>query len=1185
TVRVDPVVDLAEEWTITGWFKGLVDSGWKTFTKGSTKDYQIKIKGDGTLGTFGTDRDIQFRPAVDGSGNAYNTNSIKNGWHHVTAVGTGTTTTFYIDGQYAGTSDYKSTSDVYYIGGVTRFAEYIDDVRIYNRALNEDEIIIISKPPTGDNQPPELAPVNPVTIFEGETGTISISASDPDNDTLILTAANLPGFAQFADNANGTGTVSLAPGYNDAGAYIFSLTVTDGELSHTIDVNLGVSNTNRAPVITAGGPYTIEEASLLEVEITATDPDGDALTLTAEGLNNELMNFEDNLDNTAALTFFPGMLHEGNYTVNVTTNDGSLTDSAAINLTVTGRSYPPEITVGGPYEMNEGETLSIDISALDPEGDTLVMSSSAVPEFGQFTDNGDGNAAYLFTPGSYDAGTYSFVSSVSDGTSYDAKGFDLVVHNVNQDPAAVIEGPVEVVVHTGANFSGVGSSDTDGDPLTCTWNFGDQSTGETGPAASHTFTSEGTYEVTLTVTDGQGGSDSASMTVLVTPPPVIDLEPISVDTTGVSYNPQTLAISGTADVEIHNNGTTAVNSSYEIVLFEDINKNELFDSGIDTLLGSGTAPSGHGQDASITVAVEVSGSVKFAENLVFAFVDSTGLIDETDEDNNSTHNMANCEHQPPVGSFEPAIKWAWTAAPTSPVTHPTITPTTNSNSLNVMMTPAVIDLDNDGTPEIVFGSTEGTNGSRVMRGILRAIKGDSGEEVFSVTDPDLQINTASSVAAGDIDNDGKPEIVACDSSGRKIIVFEHDGTFKWRSDRLEYIYWGSPAIADMDKDGKPEIIIGRQVLDNEGNILWTGTGGRGYVFGPMSFAADINMDGSPDIVAGNTVYSREGEDISTLKILWQAPGGEGVNAIGNFDDDPFPEIVHVSGGQVRLLEHNGTVKWGPIAIPKGGRGGPPTVADFDNDGEPEIGVSGSYRYLVLNADGSELWQAEIYDRSSNCTGSSVFDFDGDGSTEVVYRDEQFLRIYRGTDGKELYKIEMSSCTWHEYVIVADVDNDNNAEIVAVANNNCGYGPQRGIYVIGDSNDTWVNTRKIWNQHAYHITNVNDDGSIPANPANSWDAFNNFRQNQMVNPLGCTELTASFIRINNADYPGNIQVTARAGNGGLLHVSAGVNVSVYNGDPVSGGTLLGTVQTTKRLNPGEYEDISFQWNAPPQGVFT
>ncbi|MCP4125977.1 MAG: tandem-95 repeat protein, partial [Gammaproteobacteria bacterium] len=577
TVRVDPVVDLADEWTITGWFKGLVDSGWKTFTKGSTKDYQIKIKGDGTLGTFGTDRDIQFRPAVDSNGTAYNANSIANGWHHVTALGTGTSTTFYIDGKYAGTSDYKSTSDIYYIGGVTRFAEYIDDVRIYNRALNEDEIIIISKPPTGDNQAPEIAPVNPLTVLEGETGTISISASDPngdaltlsaanlpgfaqftdngngtgtiscapaytnagtytvtlsvsdgqlsaetnagitvinvnqppelnpvndisvpegetasvtvtasdpDNDTLVLTATNLPGFAQFADNANGTGTVSLAPGYSDAGAYIFSLTVTDGELSHTIDVNLGVSNTNRAPVITAGGPYTIEEASLLEVEITAVDPDGDALTFTATGLNNDLMNLEDNLDGTATLSFFPNMFHEGNYTVNVTTSDGSLSDTAAINLTVTGRSNSPVLTVGGPYEMNEGETLSIDISASDPEDDTLVIKSSAVPGFGQFTDNGDGNAVYLFTPGFFDAGSYSFIASVFDGTSYDTKEIDLIVHNVNQDPVAVIEGAAEVVVHTETTFSGTGSSDADGDPLTFSWDFGDLSAGDTGSAAS-----------------------------------------------------------------------------------------------------------------------------------------------------------------------------------------------------------------------------------------------------------------------------------------------------------------------------------------------------------------------------------------------------------------------------------------------------------------------------------------------------------------------------------------------------------------------------------------------------------------------------------------------------------------------------------------------------------------------------
>ncbi|MCP4079863.1 MAG: PASTA domain-containing protein, partial [Planctomycetaceae bacterium] len=1162
TVRVDPVVDLAEEWTITGWFKGLVDSGWKTFTKGSTKDYQIKIKGDGTLGTFGTDRDIQFRPAVDGSGNAYNTNSIANGWHHVTAVGTGTTTTFYIDGQYAGTSDYKSTSDVYYIGGVTRFAEYIDDVRIYNRALNEDEIIIISKPPTGDNQPPELAPVNPVTIFEGETGTIAISASDPNNDTLVLTAASLPGFAQFADNANGTGTVSLAPGYSDAGAYIFSLTVTDGELSHTIDVNLGVSNTNRAPVITAGGPYTIEEASLLEVEITATDPDGDALTLTAESLNDELMNFDDNGDNTAALTFFPGMFHEGNYTVNVTASDGSLIDSAAINLTVTGRSHSPEITVGGPYEMNEGETLSIDISALDPEDDTLVFTSSTVPVFGQFADNGDGTANYSFSPGSFDAGSYSFVSSVSDGTSYDAKGFDLVVHNVNQAPVAVIEGSAEVVVHTGASFSGAGSSDTDGDPLTCSWNFGDQSTGETGPAPSHTFMSEGTYEVILTVTDGQGGSDTASMTVTVTPPPVMDLEPVSINTTGVNTDPGTLAISGTAAVEIINNGTTAVVENYSIILFEDTNKSGDYTEGTDTILGSAAAVPGPGAGATVTANVTVSGIVKFAGNLIYAWVDSGTIIEETDEENNITNNMAACEYKPPVGTFNPTIEWSWNSS------------TVLSSSIYTDCAPMVANLsddngdgviDNNDTPDIIFSSYSNS----YARGSIRAISGDGSGELFTITD--YYSYSYASTPVGDIDGDGLPEIIAHQGDRRHLLAFENDGTFKWRSDILPSHYsFYDITLADIDEDGTPEILYASTVLNNEGKIKWTGKGSHGR--GP-STVANLDLEGTPEIIAGNTAYRSDGT------IYWQntaAPNG--FTAVGNFDDDPYPEIIIVSGN-VCMLEHTGEIKW-TITLQGGGYGGAPTIADYDNDGQPEIGVAGAKYYIVYEADGTQKWAKRIRDGSSHITGSSVFDFEGDGSAEVVYADERYLRIYRGSDGTELYRIAIGSHTAIEYPVIADIDNDNNAEIVVPGNRT-----RSGLTIIGDANDTWVNTRKIWNQYGYHITNVNDDATIPQKEQNSWQTFNSYRQNQMTNPFGCNDLTASHIEVDNSAAPDTVTVTARVGNGGGLHILPGANISFYNGNPASTGTLLGTVQTGKRLEPGDYEETAFQWNNPGQDVYT
>jgi hypothetical protein len=437
---------------------------------------------------------------------------------------------------------------------------------------------------------------------------------------------------------------------------------------------------------------------------------------------------------------------------------------------------------------------------------------------------------------------------------------------------------------------------------------------------------------------------------------------------------------------------------------------------------------------------------------------------------------------PGHAAVAPVVEWAWTSSLIQPT------------ALNVMMTPSVIDLDGDGTPDVVFGSTSSTGGGYVEVGVLRALNGATGNELFTVTDPAYQINTTSSVATGDIDGDGRPEIVACDSSGARLIVFEHDGTFKWRSPNLEAVNWGAPAIADLDQDGTPEIIVGRQALSAAGAILWTGTGGRGSQggIGPLSLVADVDLDGQPEVVAGNTVYAASG---AVEYVNGALP--DGYNAVANFDGDPEAEIVLVSGGTVRLLEHDVTLKWGPMPIPGGGSGGPPTVADFDADGQPEIGVAGASRYVVFETDGTPRWSAVTQDVSSNVTGSSVFDFDGDGAAEVVYSDELALWVYKGTDGTVLYETPLSSCTWYEYPLVADVDADNHAEIVAVANNNCGYGPQRGVYVFGDPAGGWVPTRRVWNEHTYHITNVAADGSIPAVELNNWDqpGLNNFRLNE------------------------------------------------------------------------------------------
>jgi len=89
----------------------------------------------------------------------------------------------------------------------------------------------------------------------------------------------------------------------------------------------------------------------------------------------------------------------------------------------------------------------------------------------------------------------------------------------NHPPVAAATGsPLSGQAPLTVNFSGSGSTDPDGDPLTYAWTFGDGANGN-GVSTSHTYASAGTYTASLTVNDGRGGSNSANLTVTVTTPP------------------------------------------------------------------------------------------------------------------------------------------------------------------------------------------------------------------------------------------------------------------------------------------------------------------------------------------------------------------------------------------------------------------------------------------------------------------------------------------------------------------------------------------------------------------------------------------------------------------------------------------------------------------------------------------
>ena len=282
-------------------------------------------------------------------------------------------------------------------------------------------------------------------------------------------------------------------------------------------------------------------------------------------------------------------------------------------------------------------------------------------------------------------------------------------------------------------------------------------------------------------------------------------------------------------------------------------------------------------------------------------------------------------------------------------------------------------------------------------------------------------------------------------------------------------------------------------------------------------------------------------------------------------------------------------------------GGPLVIADFNGDKIPDVGVAARWYYIVYSNDGTAnggkvLWaHSQTQDYSSAVTGSSVFDFEGDGVAEVVYADELRLRVYSGpgtstdadgdgyNDPEILFDVPNSSGTLWEYPLIVDVDNDGSTEIVVVSNNYA-FKPVTGIRAFEDPGGQWVRTRRVWNEHHYHVTNINEDGSVPLHEEINWEhkKLNNYRQN--VQPGGlfnAPNLVASGLTEDQSKCQTDKLLTliAQVENKGSLGVKAGLSVNFY-ADHANGTdkrAFLGTKTVPTMLLPGGTGTARLEWD--------
>jgi hypothetical protein len=218
----------------------------------------------------------------------------------------------------------------------------------------------------------------------------------------------------------------------------------------------------------------------------------------------------------------------GTYTASFSGNDGrGGSGSASTEITVTGgvvENHPPTLSAPTAQSVNEGATLTFEVTGSDQDGDHVSLSGSALPPGSTFVDHGDDTGTFTWTPGSGQVGTHtaSFTGTDGHGGSGSAST-QITVTSAPENHAPTLSAPAAVSVDEGQNLTfAVTASDQDGDHVALSANsppsgstFVDNGDNTGSFSWTPGSTQSGVYAVTFVGNDGHGGTGSATTTITV----------------------------------------------------------------------------------------------------------------------------------------------------------------------------------------------------------------------------------------------------------------------------------------------------------------------------------------------------------------------------------------------------------------------------------------------------------------------------------------------------------------------------------------------------------------------------------------------------------------------------------------------------------------------------------------------